>query len=53
MVWKMADYLGENPNLCDDILSELEAWEEILRTLPEFHEDNPNNTHEPPALSPS
>ena len=49
----MADLLRENPNLMDDIFKELEAWEEILNSLPEFPEDESHPADDPPDLSPS
>lgn len=35
----MADLRGESPNLFDDLFKELEAWEAILRSLPDFGVD--------------
>ena len=34
---KMADLLGEIPNHFDDLFKDLEDWEEILSSLPDFN----------------
>ena len=49
----MADLLRDNPNLLDDIFKELDTWEGILNSLPEFVEDEPHPADDPPDLSPS
>lgn len=35
----MADLLGESPNLLDDLFKDLEDWEAILNSLPDFGVD--------------
>lgn len=35
----MADLLGEDPNLLDDLFAELKNWEEVLKSLSDSHED--------------
>lgn len=48
---KMADLLGENPNLIDDIFRDLENWEAILQTMPDFDEDEtPDERQEYPSI---
>ncbi|WP_417681694.1 hypothetical protein [Roseibium sp.] len=49
---KMAELLGENPNLLDDLFKELEDWEAILSTLPDFNVDDLPGENDPPDLSP-
>ena len=33
---KMADLLGESPNLFDDLFRDLEDWEVVLNSFPDF-----------------
>ena len=41
----VADLLGESSNLLDDLFKDLEDWEAILSSLPEFGVDqNPDST---------
>jgi hypothetical protein len=35
----VADLLGESPNHIDDIFKDLEDWEAILSSLPDFGEN--------------
>ncbi|MFN3171217.1 MAG: hypothetical protein ACE37E_11050 [Hyphomicrobiales bacterium] len=47
----MADLLGESPNHSDDLFKDLEAWEAILSSLPDFGVDQDQDNCEPPALA--
>lgn len=49
----MADLLGESPNLLNDLFKELENWEAILKTLPDFGVDEISSEDDPPDLSPN
>lgn len=40
---KMADLLRESSNLLDDLLKDLEDWEAILSSLPDFGADQNQN----------
>lgn len=46
---KMADLLRESPNLIDDLFKELEDWEVILKSLPDFGVDRNRDEMELPA----
>ncbi|MFN3224719.1 MAG: hypothetical protein ACE360_00520 [Hyphomicrobiales bacterium] len=48
----MADLLGESPNLLDDLFKDLEDWEVILSSLPDFGVDQNPEPDEPPAPDP-
>ena len=48
----MADLLGESSNLLDDLFKELEDWETILNSLPNFNVDEISDDNDPPGLSP-
>lgn len=50
--WFVADILGESPNLIDDLFKDLEDWEALLKTLPEFDGDDILNEDDPPGISP-
>lgn len=45
----MADLLRESPNLIDDLFKELEDWEVILKSLPDFGVDRNRDEMELPA----
>lgn len=45
----MADLLGESPNHIDDLFKDLEDWEAILSSLPDFGVDRHPNECEMPA----
>ena len=45
----MADLLGENPNLCDDLFADSEAWVAILSSMADFGVDQKLDECEPPA----
>ena len=45
----MADLLGGNPNLLDDVFKSLEDWEEILKSVPELSDNEPLDN---PSLAP-
>lgn len=47
----MADFLGECLNLFDDIFKELENWETILSSLPDFNVDENRDEIESSAWS--
>jgi hypothetical protein len=39
----MADLLGQSPNLLDDLFKDLEDWEAVLSSLPDFGVDQNQN----------
>lgn len=43
----MADLLGQSPNLLDDLFKDLEDWEEILSSLPDFGVDQNSEASTP------
>lgn len=45
----MADLRGESPNLFDDLFKDLEDWEAILNSLPDFGVDQNPEEMELPA----
>lgn len=47
----MADLLGESPNHIDDIFKDLEDWEAILTSLPDFGVDQNLDEMKLPALA--
>jgi hypothetical protein len=47
----MADLLGQSPNLSDDLFKDLEDWEAILSSLPDFGADQNQDEMELPALA--
>ena len=48
----VADLLGESPNLLDDLVKDLEDWEAILSSLPDFGVDQDSELNEPPSPDP-
>lgn len=48
----MADLRGESPNHLDDLFKDLEDWEAILSSLPDFGVDQNPDENEPPAPEP-
>lgn len=47
----MADLLGQSPNLLDDLFKDLEDWEAILNSLPDFGVDQNQEEMELPVLA--
>ncbi|MGJ8532963.1 MAG: hypothetical protein ACSHYC_12340 [Alphaproteobacteria bacterium] len=47
----MADLRGESSNHLDDLFKDLEAWEAILSSLPDFGVDQNQDEMELPALA--
>ncbi|MEO0383543.1 MAG: hypothetical protein AAF234_08340 [Pseudomonadota bacterium] len=45
----MADLLGQSSNQFDDLFKDLEDWEVILSSLPDFGVDQNLDECEPPA----
>lgn len=48
---EMADLQGESSNHLDDLFKDLEDWEEILSSLPDFGVDQNQDEMELPALA--
>ena len=49
----MADLLGQSPNHFDDLFKDLEDWEAILSSLPDFGEDQNSEPIAAPAPDPT
>ena len=48
----MAELRGESSNLFEDIFAELENWEALLESLPDFDGDDYPDDPSPPDLAP-